>query len=317
MIRLTDFIKNEQYTKVLNINTDGHLYAYILENLRTYFPEFMIRKDINGSKYKAVYISDADKFIEAFLQNKVTSRFRQGSYMRGNNSVSIKTITENNSYSNCFNWKGDCSKCVYNSYHSLKDECNLWKVIQEKYIDYPFDTEIKNQPCLEIYNFINKIQERIEDDLMRTSQKGITFIKSFEGCTLTSYRDGGGIWTIGYGHTGLLSGKPVKDRISITQQKAENLLIEDLQSREALIDEKINEVVKIKLTQNQFDALISFVFNVGITAFLHSTMYKYLITGNYTGASHEFCKWIKDDKGKTEQGLVRRRAAEEILFNTK
>lgn len=116
---------------------------------------------------------------------------------------------------------------------------------------------------------------------MKTSSKGIELIQQFEGLRLKAYRDSGGIWTIGYGHTG-----GVKSGEVITTQQANDYLIRDLE----IAEEAIND---LHLTQNQFDALVSFIFNVGCGNFERSTLRKKLIKNtNDPTIPNEFRKWI-------------------------
>jgi lysozyme len=138
---------------------------------------------------------------------------------------------------------------------------------------------------------------------MITKDKSI--IKGHEGLELVAYKDGGGVWTIGYGHTGA----EVKVGMLITLAQAEELLTRDLRSSEG----HINTSVTVPLTQNQFDALVSFVFNVGGGAFESSTLLKLLNAGNYAGAADQLLRWNKDE-GKIVQGLSNRREAERKLF---
>lgn len=139
---------------------------------------------------------------------------------------------------------------------------------------------------------------------MKTGTNGINLIKSFEGLRLHAYRCPAGVWTIGYGHT-----KGVKKGDMITELKAETLLIIDLQSFEYTI----NKLVKVPLTQEQFDSLASFVFNVGSANFQKSTLLRKLNNKDYNGAANEFGKWKYANK-KVLPGLVKRREAEKNLF---
>lgn len=130
-------------------------------------------------------------------------------------------------------------------------------------------------------------------------------IKDHEGLRLTAYKDGGGVWTIGYGHTGA----DVREGLTIPLSEAERLLTRDLKTAEG----HVNGAVQVKLTQNQFDALVSFVYNVGGEAFRTSTMLRLLNAGDYVGAANQFPRWNKDN-GKVVQGLINRRAKERDLF---
>lgn len=140
---------------------------------------------------------------------------------------------------------------------------------------------------------------------MNTSDKGIDLIKDFEKLRLESYDDGGGVITIGYGHTG----SDVYLGLKIDEEEAIRLLKFDL----LIAEECVDESVEVELSQERFDALVSFVFNVGCKAFKSSTLLKLLNTGNYDGAKGQFGRWNKDN-GKVLAGLIRRRAAEVELF---
>lgn len=142
---------------------------------------------------------------------------------------------------------------------------------------------------------------------MKISKKGIDLIKSFEGCSLLSYQDSAGVWTIGFGHT---SG--VKSGQTITAQQAENYLQADL----SVFEQGVEKYVKVKLNQNQFDALVSFSYNVGLGNLAKSDLLKKLNSGDYSGASAEFPLWIYAG-GKVLNGLIRRRNEERALFDAK
>ena len=130
-------------------------------------------------------------------------------------------------------------------------------------------------------------------------------IKDHEGLRLTAYQDGGGVWTIGYGHTG----SDVREGLTIPLSEAERLLTRDLRTAEGYV----NGAVKVKLTQNQFDALVSFVYNIGGDAFEKSTLLRLLNAGEYEGAANQFLRWNKDN-GKVIDGLTNRRRKERDLF---
>ncbi|WP_347252921.1 lysozyme [Leminorella grimontii] len=139
---------------------------------------------------------------------------------------------------------------------------------------------------------------------MITSQKGIDLIKTFEGCELKAYLCPAGVWTIGYGHT-----KGVKRGDEITATQAECYLRGDLVSFEA----DVNRLVRVPLTQGQFDALVSFAYNCGSRALSTSTLLRKLNARDYSSAADEFSRWNKAG-GKELPGLTRRRAAERDLF---
>lgn len=144
---------------------------------------------------------------------------------------------------------------------------------------------------------------------MKISNDGILLIKKFEGCSLAAYQDSVGVWTIGYGWTQPVAGKPVGRGMTITQNTAEQLLLTGLSQYEAGVTNLVNK----PLTQHQFDALVSFAYNLGIKSLGTSTLLKKLNAGDYQGAADEFPKWNKAG-GKVLNGLIARRAAERSLF---
>ncbi len=149
---------------------------------------------------------------------------------------------------------------------------------------------------------------------MNVSKKGLEFIQDVEGCKLFAYKDGGGVWTIGVGHTG----PEVVKGLTCTMEQALQWLSEDTEEAVAAVE----ALVKVKLTQNQFDALVSFVFNLGSGSFAKSTLLRKLNAGDYEGASREFPRWNKDNDPKTGklievEGLTKRRLLEQSMFNTK
>lgn len=143
----------------------------------------------------------------------------------------------------------------------------------------------------------------------KISNNGVSLIKEFEGCRLTAYRCSAGTWTIGYGHTGTVDGKAVASGMTITAAKATELLKADLSKFEAAV----NTYVAAPITQNMFDALVSFAFNCGTGALKGSTLLKKLNAKDYNGAAAEFPKWNKAG-GVVLNGLVRRRERERQLF---
>ena len=140
---------------------------------------------------------------------------------------------------------------------------------------------------------------------MIVSKNGIALIKAYEGCELTAYEDAVGVLTIGYGHTGA---EAEKGR-TITPQEAERLLLEDL----AIFERGVTNMVKAKLSQNQFDALVAWSFNLGLGNLRASTLLKKLNSGDMAGAADELLRWDKAG-GRTLEGLTKRRHAERSLF---
>ena len=139
---------------------------------------------------------------------------------------------------------------------------------------------------------------------MNISETGIKLIKKFEGCALKSYKCPAGIWTIGYGHT---SG--VKEGQTITSKQAECLLKQDIKTYELTV----NNLVNVPLNQGQFDALVSFCYNLGSGNLKNSTLLKLLNKKDYFAAAEQFDRWVFAG-GKKLSGLVKRRAAEKELF---
>jgi lysozyme len=147
---------------------------------------------------------------------------------------------------------------------------------------------------------------------MKISEKGLSLIKQWEGLRLKAYRDAAGILTIGYGHTG----PDVVEGMTITQEQADALLRKDIEKAERAV----STLVKVPLTQEQFDSIVSFVFNCGVGAFQRSTLLKKLNAGDYDGAAAEFDKWVYITRGGQKvklSGLVKRRAAERALFESR
>lgn len=152
---------------------------------------------------------------------------------------------------------------------------------------------------------------------MKTSQNGLAVIKYFESCRLTAYLDSTGIPTIGWGHTG----PDVRLGMTITQVRADALLVADLAAHESIV----MSAVTVPLTQGQFDALVSFCFNVGpgrkgkkdglvtLANGNPSTLLRRVNASDFDGAKGQFALWNKAG-GMVLRGLIRRRAAECALF---
>ena len=138
---------------------------------------------------------------------------------------------------------------------------------------------------------------------MKTSKKGIELIKRYEGFELVAYWDKfGEVYTIGIGHT-----KTAKKGMVITEKQAEELLALDLQETEGYLQ-------GLNISQIQFDAIVSLVFNIGIGNFRSSTLYRLLkVNPNDMNIAQEFVKW-KRSGGKELLGLLRRRISESELY---
>jgi lysozyme len=137
------------------------------------------------------------------------------------------------------------------------------------------------------------------------SRNGLALTEQYEGCRLTAYQDQVGVWTVGYGHTGA----DVTPGLTITQAEAEALLAKDVLAAARCV----NTMVKLRLTQGEFDALVDFVFNLGPGNFLRSTLLTALNAGDLARAAAQFECWDRAG-GVIVAGLLRRRQAELGLF---
>ena len=142
----------------------------------------------------------------------------------------------------------------------------------------------------------------------RINRAGLALIKAFEGLRLTAYRCPAGVWTIGYGHTG----PDVKPGQRITAAEAEALLRGDLDRFESGVERALNGVVT---TENQFAAMVSLAYNIGLGGFGRSTVLRMHRASKFTLAANAFLLWVKAG-GRSLPGLVRRRTAERALYLT-
>ncbi len=140
---------------------------------------------------------------------------------------------------------------------------------------------------------------------MKYGKSGLELTKQWEQCRLMPYRDGGGVWTNGWGNT-----HNVRPGFAITQEKADADLLANVQDA---VD-AVNDAVDVPVTQNQFDALVDFTFNCGVRAFKTSTLLKKLNAGDYAGARDQLDRWVNDN-GKYVQGLQNRRDAEQSIWD--
>jgi lysozyme len=142
---------------------------------------------------------------------------------------------------------------------------------------------------------------------VKISLEGLSLIKKFEGLRLKAYKCSANVLTIGYGHTG-----GVKETDKITLEEADSLLEKDI----AKFEEYVSDNVIVKLNQSQFDALVAWTFNLGPGNLRESTMLKKLNNQEYESVPFEMRRWNKAG-GKTLDGLIRRREAESLLFESK
>ena len=143
---------------------------------------------------------------------------------------------------------------------------------------------------------------------MRLNQTGIDFLKKEEGFRAEAYQDSKGVWTIGYGTT-VYHGAPVQPGMKITEKEAQIAFEFDT----AWAQTTVNQEVKVRLTQNMFNALVSFVYNIGAPAFIGSTLLRMLNQGDYEGASQQLLRWKFSGK---KEVLLGRRIRELDLFWT-
>ncbi|HBL7017467.1 TPA: lysozyme [Serratia marcescens] len=144
---------------------------------------------------------------------------------------------------------------------------------------------------------------------MKISDDGMALIKRFEGLRLQAYQDSVGVWTIGYGWTQPVAGRKVGGGMAIDAATAERLLVCGV----AQFEQGVERLVAVTITQGQFDALVSFAYNLGLRALEKSTLLRRLNAGDRQGAADQFDRWVNAG-GVRLDGLVARRAAERALF---
>ena len=151
---------------------------------------------------------------------------------------------------------------------------------------------------------------------MTISEKGQQIIKNFEGLRLNAYRDSAGVWTIGYGSTRYHDGKSVKPGDKLASETQASALFSNTL---AYYEDAVNHLVKVPLNQHQFDALVSFTYNLGTGALQESTLLRKLNANDYSGAADQFLLWDKNTDSLTGQKkvldlLTQRRREERALF---
>ena len=137
-----------------------------------------------------------------------------------------------------------------------------------------------------------------------TSSEGIALIKKFEGCELEAYQCSANVWTLGYGHT-----TGVSEGDTCTEEDAETMLAEDLQE----FENYVNDLVTSDLSQNEFDALVAWTYNLGPGALKESTLLRRINDGDYEDVPYQIKRWNRAG-GEVLPGLTRRREAEALLF---
>jgi len=153
------------------------------------------------------------------------------------------------------------------------------------------------------------------NDNMTLGPNGEKLIKSFEGFSLKAYKDyiknGVISYSIGYGHNGKVDGKVIAANLTITADKAEELFQEDVK----VFVDKVKQYIKVKLNQNQFDALVSLCYNVRTSNWVDFIEQSGINDGHYDRVPDALLKYVKSN-GKTLKGLIRRRTEEGKLFTT-
>jgi lysozyme len=140
---------------------------------------------------------------------------------------------------------------------------------------------------------------------MKLSIKGADAIKRYEGCVLKAYLCPAKVWTIGYGHTG----SEVREGLTWLQHEANAAFLKDVARFESGVETVTTQII----SQQQFDALVSLAFNIGMKAYQDSTLLKKLNSGDHVGAACQFARWNKVN-GQYNEGLALRRASELYTF---
>jgi lysozyme len=149
--------------------------------------------------------------------------------------------------------------------------------------------------------------QKTGESKMNISGEGLSLLKKFEGCELRSYRCSAGVLTIGYGHT-----KGVTEGMEIDQDEAERMLASEMSEYEG----NITDNVEVPLSQNQFDSLVCWVYNLGVGNLRSSTLLAVLNKGEYDEVPTQMKRWNKAG-GQVLNGLIRRREAEAAMFEGK
>jgi len=144
---------------------------------------------------------------------------------------------------------------------------------------------------------------------MNMTQEGLALIKRFEGFRAKAYRCPAGVWTIGYGHTSQSGAPEIKAGMRLSRQKASPILAKDIERFAG----GVRRAATVTLNEQQFSALVSFAYNVGLAAFRSSSVLKAVNQSDFAAVPRRLSLWVKAD-GRVLPGLVKRRAAEAALF---
>jgi lysozyme len=169
----------------------------------------------------------------------------------------------------------------------------------------PVDEQTKPKKNNDNIDRPNMNEPKSTNVIRKINEAGLNLIKSFEGLRLETYLDAVGVRTIGYGHTG----PEVTSGLHIDKSYAEELLRSDIKR----FERGVMALVSVALTDNQFSALVSFSFNLGLNNLKNSTLLRKLNSGQNIEAANEFPRWNRAG-GKILAGLTRRREAEKALF---
>jgi lysozyme len=146
---------------------------------------------------------------------------------------------------------------------------------------------------------------------MQMTEEGLALIRRFEGFRAEAYRCPAGVWTIGYGHTSQAGAPKVRPGMVVSEAEAREILAVDA----AMFAEGVRTALTREVSPQQFSALVSFAYNVGIGAFRRSSVLKAVNEGRFEAVPERLKLWVKAD-GRRLEGLARRRQAEAELFAT-
>ncbi len=195
-------------------------------------------------------------------------------------------------------------KAILQKLDSLDSDLQIWDYKLDDLAREIFNLPARPKGSRPYLGWLGVTKSKQESKPTKISQPGIDLIKRWEGFRDKAYLCPGNVWTIGYGHT-----KNVRAGMCISKAQAEELLKEDLK----YFENAVRQLSKVELTQGQFDALVSFTFNVGVYAFKKSTLLRLVNQGDFLGAAEQVDRWVYANKKKLP-GLVKRRAEEKQLF---
>ncbi len=184
--------------------------------------------------------------------------------------------------------------------------------IEEKQVDESIVADTQTEKIDENTTSSQQTKETNKKELRKEiiySQAAIDMIKQFTNLHLNAYKSVSGKISIGYGTTVIDNNKPVLPNMHITEEQASDLLVKDIEK----LSRQISNLLRATVTQNQFDALVSFAYNIGINQFARSALLRLININDIEGAAKQFIRWNKSG-GVEQSGLTRRRIAETDLF---